>query len=170
MGCWPELAWGNALDKKGRMYFFFSKVGWIFCFSSSRTRPGGGEETLPGKCEGVLWRQPEWLAPCLPGPENCSSVWDGICSEACNGGTVQLGVPSGNSATGKEEKVCLEMALSCQSSVSSNAAWFWGTCHRGRSVWVATPVCCLFVKAERLHLLGDNGSCKEQLLPCPVAG
>lgn len=31
------------------------------------------------------------------------------------------------------------MAPSCWSSVGSNAAWFWGSCRSGRSVWVAVP-------------------------------
>lgn len=167
MGCRPELAWRNTLDnQQGRMYFFFSKVGWISCFSSARTRPGGGEETLPGKREGVLWPQQEWLAPCLPGPENCSSVWDGICSEACNGGTVQLGVPRGNSATGKEGSVWgwlppvgpqLVLMLPGFGELAAVGDLF-GLPYR------VLPLC----EAWKAASSGRNGSCKEQVLPCPV--
>lgn len=58
---------------------------------------------LPEECGEVLQPCQERLAPCVPGQEDCQPARDGVCSEVGRRATVQMGVPSRNSATGREE-------------------------------------------------------------------
>uniref|UniRef100_H0YXY1 Ring finger protein 213 n=1 Tax=Taeniopygia guttata TaxID=59729 RepID=H0YXY1_TAEGU len=116
------LLFVNCLEVRGLGATAGAKVlqgGMCFClfvltsFLPGRARADEGEAALPEERGEVLQPRQERLAPCVPGQEDCQPVRDGVCSELGHRATVQLGVPSRNSGTGRQESNHIDRYLVC---------------------------------------------------------